>query len=85
MDIFVRRALQEEFEYMKWADTWESDCTTFDYCYETDETCLITKGSATVKYDGKEVSFGEGDLVVFPKGLKCTWIVHTPIKKFLRN
>lgn len=85
MDILVRKAIQEEFEYMKDDEIWESDCAEFDHYYQTDETCVIATGSATVKYDGKEVSFGEGDLAVFPKGLKCTWVVHTPMKKFFRN
>jgi len=32
--------------------------------------------------DGKEsVSFGPGDLVVFPEDLECTWNVHEAVTK----
>jgi uncharacterized protein len=32
--------------------------------------------------DGKHsVSFGPGDLVVFPNGLECTWHVHEGVVK----
>ena len=34
--------------------------------------------------DGEEVEFGKGDLVRFPKGVKCTWDVKEKIRKLYR-
>jgi mannose-6-phosphate isomerase-like protein (cupin superfamily) len=36
----------------------------FDRHYDSEETCLIIEGEATVKYGSKSVSFAAGDLVV---------------------
>ena len=40
---------------------------------------------ARVEYDrdegGEPVSFGAGDLVVFPEGLKCIWDIKSPVRK----
>src|SRR5512132_3519779 len=33
--------------------------------------------------EGEAVEFGAGDLVTFPRGLKCTWEVRKPIRKTL--
>ena len=33
------------------------------------------------KAGGEEVSFGPGDLVIFPEGLDCIWDVKEPVKK----
>jgi uncharacterized cupin superfamily protein len=34
--------------------------------------------------DGEAVEFGPGDLVTFPRGLKCSWNVRKPIRKHYR-
>ena len=34
--------------------------------------------------DGEAVEFGQGDLVTFPRGLKCSWDVRKPIRKHYR-
>jgi hypothetical protein len=39
------------------------------------------KVRASVKGTGRCVEFGAGDLVVFPKGLSCTWDVVVGIDK----
>ncbi|HOK78766.1 MAG TPA: cupin domain-containing protein, partial [Verrucomicrobiota bacterium] len=38
----------------------------------------------TVEAEGKSVSFGKGDLVVFPQGLSCVWKVAEPVRKHYR-
>ena len=55
---------------------WGCDISTFPWTYDQRETCLILDGQVTVTPDGGEpVRFGAGDLVVFPKGMTCTWEV----------
>ena len=34
--------------------------------------------------DGKQVAFGKGDFVTFPKGLSCVWDIKEPVKKHYR-
>jgi len=61
---------------------WECDSSTFDWQYPADETAYVLEGNVKVKEEGgEEVEFGAGDLVFFPKGLKCVWEVKEKIKK----
>ena len=61
---------------------WECEVSTFDWEYDTNETCYIFEGKVTVTTeDGDEIDISKGDLVTFPKGLKCTWNVTEPIRK----
>ena len=41
----------------------------------------MLEGKVVVKTDSGEVEINKGDLVKFPKGLKCTWDVKKTIKK----
>ena len=61
---------------------WESEVTKFDWEYDEKETFYVLEGRVNVVTDeGEDVEFGKGDLVTFPKGLKCIWNVLEPIKK----
>ncbi len=60
---------------------WECDPSTFDWSYDSPETCYILEGKAKVKTPAGEVEFGKGDLVRFPEGLNCTWTVIEKIRK----
>jgi len=65
----------------RWS-SWGCDAETFDWEYGDDETAYVQQGRVTVRTeDGDEVTFGAGDIVFFPKGLRCTWTVHEPIRK----
>ena len=67
-------------EAMKWA-TWEKEESLFDWYYDSQETFYVLEGDVTVTWDTGEISFGKGDLVTFPAGLKCTWQVQKKIRK----
>lgn len=61
---------------------WECEPSTFPWEYEDKETCYVYEGKVTVETpEGERVDFGPGDLIIFPKGLKCTWTVHEKIRK----
>ena len=60
---------------------WTKEASSFDWHYDDKETCYILEGEVTVKTSAGEVSFGKGDLVIFPKGLSCTWTVKRPVRK----
>jgi hypothetical protein len=64
----------------KWS-LWECEPSTFDWEYDEKETCYVLEGRVKVKTSNGEVEFGKGDLVTFPKGLKCTWNVMEKIRK----
>ncbi len=62
--------------------SWECEPSTFPWEYQDKETCYVFEGKVTVQTpDGLEAHIGPGDLVTFPKGLKCTWTVHQTIRK----
>ncbi len=64
---------------------WTCDPSTFPWTYSDKETCLILEGDITVTPDGGEpVSFGVGDLVVFPQGMSCKREVHKAVRKHYR-
>lgn len=72
----------ERSQALVWS-TWSKEVSEFPWEYSEKETCLVIAGSATVvSEDGSdEVSFSEGDYVIFPAGLKCTWKINEEIKK----
>ncbi|MFC1624702.1 cupin domain-containing protein [Candidatus Omnitrophota bacterium] len=68
----------------KWS-TWECDVKRFDWEYDEGETFYVLEGNVKVTTDdGEEVEFGKGDLVTFPRGVKCTWDVKKRIRKLYR-
>lgn len=84
MSISVKKPSQEELEALgvrSWP-IWEKEVSSFPWVYDMSETCYLLQGSVTVTTDdGGSVSFGKGDLVVFPEGLSCTWKIHSPVRK----
>ena len=80
-DITVRKPSDEEAQTCKNWPIWTCQPSTFDWAYTEKETCLVLEGKVSIT-DGKDsVSFGPGDMVVFPQDLECTWQVHEPVKK----
>lgn len=65
----------------KWSP-WECEPSRFDWEYDTDETAYILEGRVKVETeDGETIEIKKGDLVYFPKGLRCTWNVIEKIRK----
>ena len=60
---------------------WTCDVSKFDWHYDQGETCYILEGDVTVIVGDEQVTFGAGDMVVFPEGLDCTWDVKAPVRK----
>ncbi len=63
---------------------WSCDVSEFEWEYTQTEKCLLLEGQVTVTDlpdTGHSVSFGVGDYVVFPNGLKCIWKVQKPVRK----
>ncbi|XP_076910285.1 uncharacterized protein LOC143567888 [Bidens hawaiensis] len=60
---------------------WGCDPSKFPWTYSAKETCYLLKGKVKVYPEGSDeaVEIGAGDLVVFPKGMSCTWDVSTSI------
>ena len=82
-DVVVKKPSDEEIGTCKSWPIWKCQPSSFDWAYTEKETCLLIEGKVTVTdKDGKgSVSFGPGDLVVFPEDLECTWNVQEPVKK----
>jgi uncharacterized protein len=63
---------------------WECGVSTFPWSYDAEETCYIIEGHVTIETTEGKIDFKKGDLVVFPKGLSCKWIVHQPVRKYYK-
>ena len=62
--------------------TWTCEESFFGWTYDDQETCLMLEGEVTVTSEGGEpVTFGAGDLVVFPAGMECRWDVQKAVRK----
>ena len=61
---------------------WSCEKSEFDWEYSQEEHCFIIEGSVTVIGSDNTVEISKGDYVIFPKGLKCTWNVSKPIRKY---
>jgi uncharacterized cupin superfamily protein len=61
---------------------WEKEVSEFPWTYEMTETCYFVEGEVIVTPDGGEpVKMGRGDLVIFPKGMSCTWKILEAVEK----
>jgi len=81
--ILVKKLTEEELESLNidnWG-TWTCEVSRFNWEYADKESCYLFEGEVTVETDEETVSFGAGDFVVFPKGLKCIWTVKKAVKK----
>jgi len=67
-------------DVFKWP-IWSCGVSEFDWEYDQQESCLLLEGEVEVSSDIETVSFGAGDFVVFPKGLRCRWKVAKPVRK----
>ena len=76
-----KKPTPKEIEEAKKWSMWEKEESVFDWYYDGEETFYVLEGDVTVTWDGEQISFGVGDLVTFPKGLKCTWHIKKKIRK----
>uniref|UniRef100_A0A0A9DB59 (S)-ureidoglycine aminohydrolase cupin domain-containing protein n=1 Tax=Arundo donax TaxID=35708 RepID=A0A0A9DB59_ARUDO len=63
---------------------WGCEKSKFPWTYSAKETCFLLQGKVKVYPDGHGEEFVEiaaGDLVVFPKGMSCTWDVAEAVDK----
>ncbi len=63
---------------------WTKEPSTFDWHYDSKETCYFLEGVVTVRTDKGEVAIGTGDLVTFEKGLSCQWHITQAVRKHYR-
>ena len=63
---------------------WTKAPSTFAWSYDEPETCYFLEGDVTVQTPGGDIPIRPGDLVMFPKGLRCTWQVHRAVRKHYR-
>ncbi|RDX69053.1 hypothetical protein CR513_51884 [Mucuna pruriens] len=62
---------------------WGCPPSKFPWTYEATETCYLLEGKVKVFPSGADesVEIAAGDLVVFPKGMSCTWDVSVGVDK----
>ena len=61
---------------------WSKEVSTFEWSYDKEEVCYLLEGAATITpQDGVPVDIEAGDLIRFPKGLRCTWQIHAAVSK----
>jgi len=61
---------------------WTKEISEFDWTYDRKETCYIVEGKAIITTEsGESVTIEAGDMVFFPKGLKCVWKIIEPVEK----
>ena len=68
-------------DYSSWP-VWSCEVSAFDWEYSDEEHCFVIEGEVTVIGPENTVRIVPGDYVVFPKGMKCSWDVHKPIRKY---
>ncbi|KMZ69539.1 hypothetical protein ZOSMA_20G00160 [Zostera marina] len=63
---------------------WGCPPGKFPLKFDAEETCYLLRGrvKAYTKGSSECVEFGAGDLVVIPKGFRCTWDVSVAVDKY---
>jgi uncharacterized cupin superfamily protein len=65
----------------KWP-TWKKEVSIFPWTFPEQEIAFILEGECEViTCCGNKVTFGKGDLVTFPAGVKITWEVKQALHK----
>ena len=65
----------------KWP-TWSKEVSVFPWVFPEQEIASILEGECVITPEGGQpVTFGKGDLVTFPAGLKASWEVKQPLHK----
>lgn len=65
----------------KWP-TWSKEVSTFPWAFPEQEIAYILEGECVITpAGGAPVTFGKGDLVTFPAGMKCIWEVKQSLHK----
>jgi uncharacterized cupin superfamily protein len=65
----------------KWP-TWQKEVSVFDWTFPEQEIAYILEGECvTTPTGGNAVTFGKGDLVIFPAGMTVKWEVKKPLRK----
>jgi len=80
-DVIVKKPSEAEAAECRTWPIWRCQPSTFDWAYTEKETCLLIEGKVTVTDGTNFVTFGAGDLVIFPEDLECTWQVSEPVTK----
>lgn len=83
-DIRIQTPTAELTATCKTWPIWSCDVSEFEWEYTQTEKCQLLEGQVTVTDQpdsGHAVSFGPGDYVVFPNGLKCIWKITKPVRK----
>ncbi len=74
-------ATLENLKVKSWP-IWTKEISEFPWTYDDSETCYFLEGDVVVTPDGGEpVAMGQGDLVTFPAGMRCTWNIQRAVKK----
>ena len=61
---------------------WTKEASEFPWTYDAEEVCYFLEGEVIVTPDGGEpVEMGAGDLVTFPAGMSCTWLIKKDVRK----
>lgn len=80
-DIIVKKPTDAEQALCETWPIWKKEVSTFDWEYTEKETCLLLEGQVTVSDTSGSVTFGAGDMVIFPENLECTWRINQAVKK----
>ena len=83
----IEIATQEKLKSLgvdSWS-SWSCGISEFDWEYDSDERCYVQKGRAIITTEeGDKIEIKEGDIVLFPKGLRCSWNIVESIEKTYR-
>jgi uncharacterized cupin superfamily protein len=77
----IRKATPADEKKASSWHTWEKEISEFPWAYTDKESCLILEGAAIITTEDGRYPLQEGDFVVFPKGLHCTWQVTKNLRK----
>ena len=77
----IERSKVEALGVFDWP-VWGKEVSSFDWHYDSTETCYFLAGDVVVTPKGGEpVQMGKGDMVIFPAGMSCTWQIRQAVKK----
>jgi uncharacterized protein len=76
------KVLARSSDWMLTLVVWECTAGRFEWHYKKDEILFVVSGEAIITTaQAKEFRMGPGDVVFFPAGTSCTWLIKDRIRK----
>ena len=80
MALIVEKATEEQKKEFEKLREKRQEVGSSDWYFDEKTVCLLLEGKAVIDHYGERIPVEAGDLLTFPQGFRCQWIILEPIR-----